>query len=78
MAAPYRTTIYENLFMMRLSIHFNETPVTVELFNKTPVTVELFNKPPVTVERPRVRERLTWRPHSSSPDVRLAVESCAS
>ena len=68
MAAPYRTTIYENLFMMRLSIHFNETPVTVELFNKTSGTVE----------RPRVRELLTWRPHSSSPDVRLTVESCAS
>ena len=57
MATPYHTTLYENLFMMRLSIHFNETPVTAE--------------------RPRGRELLTWRPHSSSPDVSLAVESCA-
>ena len=27
---PYHTTLYENLFLIRVSIHFNETPATLE------------------------------------------------
>ena len=56
MAAPYHTTLYENLFLLRVSICFSETPVVVE--------------------RREEREVLTWRPHSSSPNVSLAMESC--
>ena len=50
---PYHTTLYENLFLLRVSISLNEIVATVE--------------------RRAGRRLLTWK----SPDVTLAVESCA-
>ena len=54
---PYHTTLYENLFLLQVSISLNETAATME--------------------RRGGRRFLTWKSHSSAPDVTLAVESCA-